>query len=264
MNKNLLFIVMVLTTFLTACSVGQKIIYVKDMPESTEIPVSPVQPLTVQKNDRLSINISAKNPELAAPFNDEMLGYSVGRGGEVVSKGTSINRTAGYLVDQNGNIEFPILGTIAVEGKSVEQVKNSIKSRLMDEKYINDPIVKVELTNIKVSVMGEVAAKGVFDVPDARITLIEAITRAGGLTRNAAADRIVVIREQDGKRIKLIADIEKQNIFESPAYYLKQNDLVFVEPRDTETTPKEDRTWRFVSVGLGIVTVVLTAFNLIK
>src|SRR5690606_17051376 len=119
--------------------------------------------------------------------------------------------------------------------------------------------VKVELTNIKVSVMGEVAAKGVFDVPDARITLIEAITRAGGLTRNAAADRIVVIREQDGKRIKLIADIEKQDIFESPAYYLKQNDLVFVEPRDTETTPKEDRTWRFVSVGLGIVTVVLTA-----
>ncbi|WKK59882.1 MULTISPECIES: polysaccharide biosynthesis/export family protein [unclassified Sphingobacterium] len=264
MNKNLLFIAIVLTVLFTGCSVGQKVIYVKDMPEATEIPISSQPALTVQKNDRLSIIVSAKNPELAAPFNDEMVGYSVGRGGEVFSKGTTTNRTGGYLVDQQGNIEFPILGTIAVEGKSVEQIKDLIKRRLVEEKYINDPIVKVELTNIRISMAGEINSRGVIEVPDGRITLIEAISKAGGLSRNAASDRITVIREENGMRKKIIVDIEKQAIFDSPAYYLKQNDVVFIEPKDDESTPKEERTWRLISFGLGLVTVVLTVLNFVR
>lgn len=264
MNRVLFFGLLCLMALLNACSVGQKVVYVKDMGENVSYPIAEVAPLTIQKSDRLSVFISAKNPELAAPFNNEMGSFSVQPTGVVTPGSTPTAMKAGYLVDQSGNIEFPILGTIAVEGKTIEEIKSIIRNKLIDEKYITAPIVRVELMNLKINVLGEVEHSGLIEVSDSKLTLIEAISRAGGLTKNANAQRITIVREEDGQRKKIVTDIESKDMFDSPGFYLKQNDFVFVEPKESENTPKEDRTWRYASFSLGLVTIVLTALNLIK
>lgn len=264
MNRVLFFGLLCLMALLNACSVGQKVVYVKDMGENVNYPIAEVAPLTIQKSDRLSVFISAKNPELAAPFNNEMGSFSVQPTGVVTPGSTPTAMKAGYLVDQSGNIEFPILGTIAVEGKTIEEIKSIIRNKLIDEKYITAPIVRVELMNLKINVLGEVEHSGLIEVSDSKLTLIEAISRAGGLTKNANAQRITIVREEDGQRKKIVTDIESKDMFDSPGFYLKQNDFVFVEPKESENTPKEDRTWRYASFSLGLVTIVLTALNLIK
>lgn len=250
--------------FLNACKVGQRIVYVDDMKADTNYIITDVKPLLIQKNDRLSIFVSAKNPELAAPFNENVEAFDVGANGEVVTREVRNPLKNGYLVDLNGDIEFPILGTISVEGKSVNDVKNLLREKLISAKYINDPIVKVELTNLKINVIGEVKNIGVLDVPDNRINLLEAISRAGGLTTNASAQHVVVIREDNGTRKKTIVDLTSQDVFTSPVYQLQQNDIVFVEPKDNVPTPKDDMNWRLLTIGMSVVTVVFTALNFLK
>src|SRR5690606_163379 len=214
--------------------------------------------------DRLSIYVSAKNPELAAPFNDNIEAFDIGSRGEVVTKSVTSREKNGYLVDLNGNIEFPILGVIPVEGKSVNDVKLLLKDRLVEGKYINDPIIRVELTNLKINVMGAVQSVGVIDVADNRINLLEAISRAGGLSTNANAERVVVIREHNGLRRKTVVNLTSNDVFDSSVFQLQQNDIVFVEPKDAVPTPKDDLNWRLLTIGMSIVTLVFTAINLLK
>src|SRR5690606_8022739 len=129
MNKVVYFIVGISFLFLSSCKIGQRIVYVDNMKQDTNYRIGEIKPLLVQKNDRLSIYVSAKNPELAAPFNDNIEAFDIGSRGEVVTKSVTSREKNGYLVDLNGNIEFPILGVIPVEGKSVNDVKLLLKDR---------------------------------------------------------------------------------------------------------------------------------------
>ncbi|OOG20370.1 sugar transporter [Sphingobacterium sp. CZ-UAM] len=248
---------------LNSCMVSKKVLYVHDMaPDSThhmrEIPA-----LRLQHNDRISIVVSSKNPELVIPFNNGTGAYTVGEKGEVTATG---NAAAGptYLVDQQGNITFPILGDLKVAGLSLEEMRDLIQQQLISRKIVNDPIVKAEILNVKVSVMGAVRSEIVMNVPDGRMTILEAISKAGGLSPNAAADRITVIREENGQRIRMINDIQSQRIFDSPAYYLQQNDIVYVEPRAADNTPKEERSWRILGTVMGSLTFIISIISLVK
>ena len=104
----------------------------------------------------------------------------------------------------------------------------------------------------------------VINVPDGRMTILEAITKAGGLTPNAVPNRVTVIREGNGKRIRIVNDIESKNIFDSEAYYLQQNDIVYIEPRSAESTPKEERSWRIATTVLGSLTLILSVVSILK
>src|SRR5699024_3153780 len=167
-------------------------------------------------------------PELALPFNMPVVTYQIG------AQTTAQQRLLGYLVDQNGDIDFPILGKIHVEGLTRMQVTELIKQKLMSEDLIKDPIVTVQFLNFKVSVMGEVTRPGTFDISGDRITLLEALSMAGDLTIYGRRDRVAVIREKDGKRRILYHDLRSSDIFQSPCYYLQQNDIVYVEPNKTK------------------------------
>lgn len=101
-------------------------------------------------------------------------------------------------------------------------------------------------------------------MPDGRISVMEAITKAGGLTPNSSPDKITVIREENGVRRKIVTNIQSQEIFNSPAYYLKQNDIVYVEPRSAEVTPKEDRFWKVFGLGMGTVGVIISVLTLLR
>ena len=262
--KNCLLIFFIGYVLLLSSCASKKVVYVQDMLVDTAYNAIKAPALRIQKSDRLSIVVSAKIPELAVPFNQGIGTYQVNEQGNVSNNPSTTPDVKGYLVDDNGEIEFPILGTLQVSDLTFEQVQNLVKSRLIDEKLINKPTVKVELLNLKINMMGEVNSVGVLEVPDGRITLLQAITMAGGLTVNAAPDRISVIREENGVRRKVFNNIQSRDIFNSPTYYLQQNDMVYVEPKDAVQTPKEEKNWRYISTGVGLLAVVFTLLNFFK
>ena len=262
MNKFILGLILFSVISLNSC-VSKKIVYVQDMIPDTEYPVAEAPALKLQKNDRLSIQVSAKSLELAAPFNTVAGTYKVGNDGSVSTGIDQSSNAQGYLIDREGNIAFPVLGNFHVEGLTLEEVRDLIRSRLINDRLINEPIVKVEILNFKVSITGAIGNR-IIEVPDGKITLLEAITKAGGIGVNAAPDKITVIREEDGIRRKIVTNIQSQEIFNSPAYYLKQNDIVYIVPRTTEVTPREDRFWRYFGTGMGLIGTVISVLTLIK
>lgn len=249
---------------LNSCFVGKKVIFVEDMMPDTTYNALNIPPLKVQKNDRISIQITSKTPELAIPFNQGTSNsYQVDDNGSI-QKDLNGGTAQGYLVDINGYIEFPILGNIYVENKSLEEIKATIKEKLISAKLINDPNVIIELLNLKISVLGEVARPNVYVVPDSRITLLEAVSRSGGFTPNSSTDKILVIREEDGVRKMYTHDFKSKDIFLSPAYYLRQNDIVYVDAKSGKFSSREETSFRFLTTGLSLIGIVLTTLNLTK
>ncbi|MCL1669417.1 polysaccharide biosynthesis/export family protein [Elizabethkingia ursingii] len=262
MNKFILGLTLLCTVLLSSC-LSKKVVYVNDMLPDTEYPVAEAPAIRLQKNDRISIQVSAKSLELAAPFNTVAGTYKVGTDGSVSTGVDQSSNAQGYLIDREGNVAFPVLGNLHVEGLTLEEVRDLVRNKLINGQLISEPIVKVEILNFKISVTGAIGNR-VLDAPDGRMTLLEAITKAGGIGVNAAPDKITVIREEEGVRRKIVTNIQSQEIFNSPAYYLKQNDIVYIEPRSAEVTPKEDRFWRYFGIGTGVLGTVLSVLTLIR
>lgn len=264
MNKLIIGMIALGVLMFSSCAT-RKIIYVKDMEPGVPYQIHESKPLEIQKADRLSIAVSSKNPELAIPFNTGIGSYQVTNQANVeAGLNTATTIESGYLVNPDGTIDFPILGKIKVEGLNIEQIRETIAKKLIDQKYISDPIVKVELRNLKINVTGEVLRVGMINATEGNINLLEALSRAGGITRNGAADRITVIREENGVRTLMLNNIESKDIFNSPAYQLKQNDIVYVAPKDAVFTQSQDNNLRFLGVGLGVISLILTVFALTK
>jgi polysaccharide export outer membrane protein len=184
------------------------------------------QEITILPYDRLSIVISSKPPELATPFNLTSVSSSV----DGVSSSLDQRHQLYYTVNKNGNIELPILGEIHVEGLTQEQLANHIKEQLAKENYINNPIITIRFINMNVYIAGEVANPGVYEITKNYLTLLEAITMAGDLTAYGKRNNVKVIRENKGERIVYSLNLLSVELFDSPAYYLQQNDYIYVEP----------------------------------
>ena len=239
-----------LIAFLASCSAPKEVLYLQDIASIKEENLDKNYEVIIHKDDLLAILVNSKDPELALPFNMPVVTYQIG------AQTTAQQRLLGYLVDQNGDIDFPILGKIHVEGLTRMQVTELIKQKLMSEDLIKDPIVTVQFLNFKVSVMGEVTRPGTFDISGDRITLLEALSMAGDLTIYGRRDRVAVIREKDGKRRILYHDLRSSDIFQSPCYYLQQNDIVYVEPNKAKTGQSRINSNNSVGVWLSAVSVL--------
>ena len=261
MSKWFVAIAVLSLFFLNSCLTPKKVVYVEDMEIDKQYQVLNQPVLKIQKNDRLSIGVSVKDLELAAPFNQLTGGYQVTEKGEVQTRNTASNQHAGYLVDQQGNIDFPVLGTIPVEGMTLEGLKGYLIGQLEGKGLLQNPIIKIELLNLKINMMGAIANVGVLDVPDAKINILEAISKSGGLKPTASPEEITVIREENGQRKMIQTDITSYDIFNSPAYHLQQNDIVYVKPKEGEITAKEQNNRFFLQTGLSLLTVVFTFLN---
>ena len=245
-----------LIAFLASCSAPKEVLYLQDIASIKEENIDKNYEVIIHKDDLLAILVNSKYPELALPFNMPVLTYQIG------AQTTAQQRLLGYLVDQNGDIDFPILGKIHVEGLTRMQVTELIKQKLMSEDLIKDPIVTVQFLNFKVSVMGEVTRPGTFDISGDRITLLEALSMAGDLTIYGRRDRVAVIREKDGKRRILYHDLRSSDIFQSPCYYLQQNDIVYVEPNKAKTGQSRINSNNSVGVWLSAVSVLASITSL--
>lgn len=264
MNKLIIGMIALGVIMFSSCAT-RKIVYVKDMEPEIPYQIQQAKPLQIQQADRISIAVSSKNPELAIPFNTEVGSFQVTNQANIESGiNTSNSIQSGYLVNPDGTIDFPILGKIKVEGLNIEQIRETIAKKLIDQKYISDPIVKVELRNLKVNVTGEVQQVRMINAPEGNINLLEALSRAGGISRNAAPDRITVIREENGVRTLMVTNIESKELFNSPAFQLKQNDIVYVAPKDAVLSQRQDNNLRLLNVGLGVISILLAVFALTK
>lgn len=213
---------------LFSCKSPKDVVYLQDVVPLKQSEIEQRFEVYIHEDDLLAIMVNSKDPELALPFNMPMVTYQVGY------QNTAQQKVLGYLVDVNGDIDFPVLGKLHVAGLTRLQLKEMIKQKLIDEDLIKDPVVTVQFLNYKVSVMGEVARPGSFTIEGDRITLLEALSMAGDLTIYGRRDRVAVIREKDGQRTVLFHDLRSSDIFSSPCYYLQQNDIVYVEPNRTK------------------------------
>ena len=248
------YLLLGLTALLVSCSAPKEVLYLQDITSLKEEVIDKNYEVIIHKDDLLAILVNSKDPELA--FNMPLVTYQIG------AQTTAQQRLLGYLVDQNGDIDFPILGKLHVEGLTRMQVTELIKQKLMEEDLIKDPIVTVQFLNFKVSVMGEVARPGTFDISGDRITLLEALSMAGDLTIYGRRDRVAVIREKDGKRRILYHDLRSSDIFQSPCYYLQQNDIVYVEPNKAKTGQSRINSNNSVGVWLSAVSVLASITSL--
>ena len=253
-----LFLLSLFGLLMTSCLVPQKMVYMKDMRPEILYMVSQKPEMKIQPQDRLKIMISSRNPELSAPFNMGVGGYQIGSDGDVRTTATTAMQDRGYLVDRQGNIEFPILGMIRVEGLTKQEVAYQIKNRLREERMITDATVTVDIINFKITVIGEVNSAGVQSVEDENITLLEAIIRAGGVSTNASMGEVLVIREDKRGFRSYQNDLRTVAMYNSPTFYLQQNDLVYVKPRAPQRTTREDRAWQYYSIALGMVSTFVT------
>jgi len=179
----------------------------------------------LEKNDLLSITVSSINPEAAEIFN--MTNNNDARSSTV--SGTTA-QVAGYLIDTDGNISFPVLGKIKAAGKSKKELRDEIESELSTRKLLIEPIVAIRYLNFKVSVLGEVKNPSVVVIPDEKISLLEALGLAGDITVYGNREDVVLIREEDtGVKTLIRIDLTTTEIFDSPYYYLKSNDIVYVQ-----------------------------------
>lgn len=220
----------ILTLFIflaaSACGPSRNITYFSNLKTSgdTTEEIKNKVDTKIQPDDLLSITVSSLNPEANLLFNSGVL-QSSGSGASAAPVVGKLNE--GYLVDKNGCINFPVLGTIKLAGLSKEQATNKMTTEI--KQHIKDPIVNVRLLNFRITVIGEVSRPSTFAIPTERVNLVEALALAGDMTAFGKRDNVLLIRESNGVRTTTRVNLNDKNVLDSPYYYLQQNDILYVE-----------------------------------
>lgn len=263
MKIKLSFVLIALTMLVASCGSVKDIAYFQNKVAGHPEKVDKHAGIVIQPKDMLSIVVSSRNPELVAMFNLPVISYQAGS--EIASASVGNQRLLGYVVDNEGYIDFPQLGKIKVEGLTRWQLAELIKKRLISEGLLTDAVVTVEFLNFKVSVIGEVAAPGTFTIEGDKVTVLQAISLARDLTIFGRRDNVSVIREKDGERVIYEIDLTNVDMFKSPAYYLQQNDIVYVQPNDVKArqSTTDDKTLRIASIGLSSGSLLVSIVTLL-
>ena len=249
--SRILFLFLSALLALSSCVSSKDFVYLQDMQVGERYHFERKHEAVVHRDDRLSITVSCKQPELALPFNTQTAAVRVSSTGEISSAPDGNDK--GYRVDVDGNIDFPMLGKINVEGRTLAEVTQIIKNGIIEGNYIKNPLVAVDFLNFKYTVLGAVGSNGTFTVKGDRVTLLEAIANAGDLGSNARVDKVTVIREIGNERQIFVHDLRSSNIFNSPCFYLQQNDIVYVEPKYRKRDNNE-KAWQWITGFFSLVT----------
>lgn len=239
-----------LTSLLVSCAPNRSILYMQDFENVN--PNLQSYANTIQPDDNVMITVTADEPELAAPFNILYLNIE-----STSSKNTS-DAMSGYLVDTNGEIDFPRVGKIKLGGLTRIEAENKIKNLLRP--FIRNPGINLRVLNFKISVLGEVAKPGSQVVNGDRITLPEAISNAGDLTIYGRRNKILVLRESDDVRSMKEIDITSTDFINSEYYYLSHNDVVYVAPNKTKVN--SSIIGPNLTVGISAISLLITIITL--
>ena len=219
---------------LSSCGTSKDVVYFQDLkPGESEITMPEVQAITVQPEDKISIIVNSRDMQLTNLFNLPYVSKQLGSTSQLSNNNQGIS---GYTVDDEGNIDFPVLGKVHVAGLKREEIAEQIKNELMTKNLVKDPVVTVEFMNLCVSVLGEVNNPGRFAIARDRLTILDALSMAGDLTIYGNRQKVLVLRQEDGQqRVYGVNLTSGEHVYTSPAYYLQQNDVVYVEPNSVRS-----------------------------
>ena len=245
-----------------AVSCGRKtyknIAYLQDAEvEDMSFPMAVNRGIVIQPQDKISIVVSAREPELAAMFNLTRVSRSLNAEGDNTS---GSNNLLGYVVDNSGNINMAGLGLIHVAGLNRWELANYVRQELIDRELLKDPTVTVEFMNFKVSVLGEVKSPGTYNIVGDKVTILQALSLAGDLTIMGKRENVTVLREQGNERNFYHLDLRNTDIFNSPAYYLQQSDVVYVYPSKIRAGQSKinENSFRSVSFWTSLPSMVIS------
>ncbi|NJB87439.1 polysaccharide export outer membrane protein [Lewinella marina] len=240
---------------LPACVSYQELVNFEDIraPRGQATEIENALEVKIQAKDLLRVDVESIDPEAALPFNQggEMTGVSQ-------ASNQNIQLFQGYLVDEDGYIDLPLLGRVKAAGQTVESLQFLIRGKL--KTYLRDPVVNVRFLNFKVTILGEVSNPGILNMSNSRVTILEALGMAGDLTDYANRSSILVVREQDGERSFQRINLQTDEVFNSEYYYLKQNDVIYVEPIRARTATISDpgqRVLAYLGPILSAITLVV-------
>lgn len=249
--------ILIFSVFITSCTSTKQVVYFNALADSANTEKAKIAQMNfeskIQKNDQLWITIGGSNP-------NDLVALNSASGSVTGSAGQNANSSIfGYLVEADGNIKMPFIGKVKAEGLTRIQLE-AILSDLFKE-YTKNPIVNVRFLNYSFSVLGEVNRSGKFNMNSERATILEAISLAGDITELGRRDNVLVIREEDGERKFTRVNLLSNNVFNSPVFYLKINDIVYVEPVKAKFINRTGipQYLSIVAVGLSLI---LTIINL--
>ncbi|MBX3256828.1 MAG: polysaccharide biosynthesis/export family protein [Chitinophagaceae bacterium] len=243
----------------SSCVDTKKAAYFYGIGDTTILsPYNAVPEPVITRNDILTISVSSANPEADIPFNTPNTMAST-QGGNL---GALAQQTSGYLVNPEGIIQFPVLGNIKVGGMTKNEIKEMLTKELSDRKLLVDPVVNIRIINFRVTVMGEVRNPSVVSVPSEKMSLLEALGMAGDLTVYAKRDNVLLIREEGGQKVIRRINLNSQDLFKSPYYYLKSNDIVYVEANAARLGSAE-RSMQLAPLVLSSISVMAVVIGII-
>ena len=246
MKISVRFIVVLMgITFITSCASRKEVVYFQDTGNFETLVNNNDFVSKFKVDDLVSIHVSSLNPEASAPFN-----LFRGR-----AEGGFQAEQVDYLVDQAGEIDFPVIGKLKIEGLSPDELRTLLRNRLSD--YLKDPIINIRLRNFTVTILGEVNRPGTYPVNGEQITILEALGLASDLTIRGVRENVLVIRDFNGTKVYNRIDLTSKNMVKSPVFYLTQNDVVYVEPNRSGITASslDNRA----NIAISIASVLITS-----
>ena len=249
MKKPVKYLLVVsLICLLGSCAAPSNVAYFQNAEDIRGMSLQKEQPLRLRPKDKINILVSSADPMLVSQFNLTAATSNMRSLGSTTAPKTTLGSTGAsgtaqllaYTVDEQGDINFPVLGKVAVKGRTRQEVAEYIRLRLIERDLVRDPIVTVEYVNLSVNILGEVNRPGRIEITKDYFTIIDAIAQAGDLTIVGQRENVMVHREVDGEDYTYFINLcDRQEMLNSPAYYLQQNDVVYVTP-----TPKRRREAR--------------------
>ncbi|MBR7026068.1 MAG: polysaccharide biosynthesis/export family protein [Bacteroidales bacterium] len=251
--------VILLLVMAVGCSTPRTLGYLLDMEYNHEYPAAPAPELKMQIEDRLSIQVLSETPELSAPFNSLLTITDL-------ANQTVRQPMLTYVIDKEGNIDFPILGTLHVEGKTLKEIEQMIADEIISRGYIKNPVVNAELDNFQVTFIGGGAAGGgVMQVQGHSFNLLQAIARIRGTNNEEINIReVTVIRTENGVRTAYSVNMQKKALFDSPVFYLQQNDVIYYKPNVYRLSQTAGSFIGFVGTLASIASLVLSYLALTR
>ena len=244
----------------TSCGTPKNVAYFQDLNNNPDTVITlQNRVITVKPTDKLYIGVKSKDPQISQLFNLT---------GGTSSGAYNMSQVAYYYtVDSRGDIDFPVVGKIQVAGLTREEIAEKVKKSLVDASLVKDPTVTVSLSNLHYSMMGEVAKPGQYAIEEEKVTILDAISKAGDLTIQGKRNDVMVLRQENGhQKIYKIDLCSGRDIFSSPAYYLQQNDVVYVTPNDTKkrSSTLNGNTVQSTGFWMSISSLIVTILTFLK
>ncbi len=256
-KSNLPLVLAILALWAAGCTTPRTLGYLLDMEYNHDYPATPPPELKMQIEDVISIQVLSENPQLSAPFNTLLTLTDL-------ANQTTQQPVLNYTVDRDGNIDFPVLGKLHVEGMTLNEIEKLIAAEIISRGYIKEPVVNASLDNFSVTIIGG-QRSSVLDIKGHSFNLLQALARANSQTDEQVNIReVTVIRTENGVRTAYPVNLQTKALFDSPVFYLQQNDVVYYKPRVYRMSQTANNFMSFFGTITGLASLVLTYLALTK